>query len=117
MTNIPLIVNVPFYVIGISVNGQEKTYVLPVLERTETSEHPTREVPYIERLSVSTKYDLSEIAKALKDSPDIIEHAKSMTLKIEKSDILSGLNNLKEKGYVDNVFVEAVDKFWGEIYG
>ncbi len=108
----PTVVNIPFYVVGVTINGQEKTLVLPLLERTETTQTPTKDIPYVEHLDVSKRYDFSKVAEVLKNSPDVINFAKSSAIKLEKTEILSGLNNLKERGYINDVFVEAVDKFW-----
>ncbi|MCS7109479.1 MAG: hypothetical protein NZ903_01635 [Candidatus Micrarchaeota archaeon] len=109
--DLPTIFKIPFWIVGIKIRGEEKIIILPPMERTRPTRTPTREEPYSEHLQTSTDFDFSNVKIALKD-PAIINFSKSNGIKTTKSKILSSLANFREKGYVDSIFVEAVEKFW-----
>jgi len=108
----PTIVNIPFWIIGIEdKKGNEEILVLPIMERMEGDGVPSEASPYVEHLRVPDEFDFSDAIREIKKE-EIVTFARKSASKLDKDSIISALKKMKERGYVNEVFIEAVDKFW-----
>jgi prefoldin subunit 5 len=59
-------IDVPFWVVAVEKDGQERLAVLPVLERTGASGDPTPSTPYVPYLQPSNTHDYQDLTDAVK---------------------------------------------------
>ena len=108
----PLILNIPFWVVGLKINGNEKIMIIPPMKKSKYPISPTKAEPYIEHLKIPEDFNFSEVASKLEELPEIVELARSNAVPIEKSTVISGLRKLKDEGYLHEFFINTIEKFW-----
>lgn len=105
---------VPFLVSGISIGGEEKIRISPVLRRTAPKFAPSRGNPYVDHLDpfALTLVKYLDAHRDLFELSAIVQRARRFSVLSRKKEIIARMSLLAQRHYIHSpTFLEAIDRF------
>jgi hypothetical protein len=106
---------VPFWVVFLEQDGEEKVRVYPILNRTAPDEQPTADRPYVEHLLAHPDHDYEDFVDVVRDrlsESDLLDQLRPAEDADERDESRFGDPAvLRENDAIDDRFVDELQRY------